>query len=67
MTSNHIFLPNNSDDQYNRLSKFDHLLNETTYYIGDDYIQGIDATGTHTTICYHDGGTLVARKDPGDA
>lgn len=52
------------DDQGVRLTKFDHLLNETTFYINENFVQVINETGTYTTVYYHDGNTLIAREDP---
>src|SRR3989344_5127234 len=51
------------DDGTQRLTKTNHLLNETTYYISDEFIEVRNETGTYLTVYAYDGNTLLGRKD----
>ena len=52
------------DENGDRLKKYEPLINQTTYYISDDFIEVVNSTGSYLTVYYHDGDTLVGRKDP---
>ena len=52
------------DGEGQRLKKYEPLLNQTTYYVSDDYIEVVNSTGAYQYAYYHDGDTLVGRKDP---
>ena len=51
------------NDGTQRLTKTNHILNETTYYISDEFIEVRNETGTYLTVYAYDGNTLVGRKD----
>ena len=54
------------DDQGSRIKKIDYSLdgtNTTTYYPDSNFVRVVDSSGTHDTVFYYDGGTLVGRKD----
>ena len=51
------------DESGVRLTKYEPQLNQTTYYISDDFIEIVNATGSYLTTYYHESNTLVARQD----
>lgn len=52
------------DDQGERIKKVEPQINQTTYYISDNFIQVVNSTGAYNTTYYFDGNTLIGRKDP---
>ena len=51
------------DENGNRITKYEPQLDQTTYYISEDFIEVVNATGSYLTTYYHEGLTLVARQD----
>ena len=51
------------DHEGQRTKKYEPQIPQTTYYIDDDFIQIVNDTGTFLEVYYHDGETLVGRKD----
>ena len=52
------------DNGGERIWKHEPIINQTTYYINDNFIQVVNSTGTYLTTYYYDGDTLIGRKDP---
>ncbi len=52
------------DQEGERIKKHDYVLNETTYYVNDNFVVVMNETGNYTTTHYYDDETQVGRKDP---
>ncbi len=52
------------DQDGERFVKYEPLINQTTYYISDNFIQVVNSTGSYLTTYYFDGETLIGLKDP---
>ena len=52
------------DQEGNRLTKYEALINQTTYYVSKDFIEVHNSTGKSLSVYYHDELTLIGREDP---
>src|SRR3989344_5512244 len=56
------------DDQGDRVKKIVYFSgggNETSYYVGNDYVRKINSSGVYNLIYYYDGDVMIGKNDSG--